>query len=378
MRGKLVFGIGVLWLAVLSVAAGPPAGRCPPALPTLPKDTLPETIDLVTIPLGLPPARPVPDDNPLTAERVRLGRRLFFDPVLSSDRSVACASCHVPAHGFASRHPVAVGIGGQRGRRNAPSLFNVAYGRSFFWDGRVNSLEEQVLQPIADERELGSDLPTLLDRLRSDPSYVAQFREAFNEGISAETLAKAIAGFERTLLLGNSAVDRFRAGDASALTAGQRQGLWLFESRGRCWQCHSGPNFTDGRFHNTGVSWGGKTLRVESPESRAGRSDDDELDSPDAATSPTDWGRFAVTGRDKDRGAFKTPTLRGVSRTAPYMHDGSLQTLEEVVQFYNRGGTANPDLDERIRPLHLSEEDVRHLVAFLKALTGSPVWERSP
>jgi cytochrome c peroxidase len=226
---------------------------------------------------------------------------------------------------------------------------NVAFGSSFFWDGRAATLEEQALLPIADARELGSSVEEVVTRLRADAGYAAAFKEAFGaEGVTGRNLGRALASFERTLLAGDSAVDRFRAGNSSTLNASQRHGMWLFESRGRCWRCHSGDALSDGRFHNTGVGWGG-----------------------------ADLGRFAVTKRDADRGAFKTPALRGVARTAPYMHDGSLKSLEEVVRYYSRGGNRNPHLDSDIKPLNLSEQEVKDLVAFLEALTGRTAWEKS-
>ena len=322
-------------LAVSFLAAAPP--------PDLPRDTLPAEIDLDRIPGGFS-ARPVaPADNQLSPAKVRLGRRLFFDPILSRDRSVACASCHVPDHGFAGLAAAAVGIRGQKGHRNAPTLLNVGYNSVFFWDGRAASLEEQALLPISDPREMDSTVDETIRRLRADPSYSEQFRAAFAGDITAQNLARALASFERTLLAGDNAVDRFRNGEVAALSADARQGLWLFESRGGCWRCHAENNFTDGRFHNTGVSWG---------------------------TEPPDLGRYAVTRQDRDRGAFKTPTLRNVARTGPYMHDGSLGTLEDVVRYYSRGGNPNPHLDSALKPLNLSDADVRHLVAFLESLTG--------
>ena len=316
--------------------AAPPAGP-----PPVPPDTLPADLDLTAVPAGLSARPAAPADNPLTPAKARLGRRLFFDPVLSADRSVACATCHDPAHGFAGTSPAAVGAHGRTGRRNAPSLLNVAYHTAFFWDGRAATLEEQALQPIADPREMDSSPEEAVRRLRADPTYVAQFREAFGEEVGPQTLARALASFERTLVAGNSAVDRFRAGRVTDLPAAARQGLWLFESRAGCWRCHSGAALTDGKFHNTGIGWGGDDL-----------------------------GRMAVTGRDADRGLFKTPTLRNVARTGPYMHDGSVATLAEVVRYYGRGGNANPHLDPAVKPLALSDDDVRHLVAFLEALTS--------
>ena len=327
-------------LLLLGFAAGDGAEPKPPPLP---KDTLPEKLPLDAVPLGLGKGHPAPKDNPLTEPRVRLGRQLFFDPILSADRTVACASCHDPAHGFASAEPVAVGVGGKRGTRNAPSLFNRAYGAAQFWDGREATLEAQALRPIDNPLELGASVKEVLQRLQEDKGYRAKFEEAFSDGVTADNLARALAGFQRTLLLGNSPVDRFRAGEVAALNEAARQGLWLFESRGRCWRCHSGPNFTDEKFHNTGVGWG-----------------------------KDDLGRFAVTGKDEDRGRFKTPTLRGVAATPPYMHDGSQTTLEEVVEFYSRGGGKNPHLDPDMTPLNLTKEDVANLAAFLRALSGTP------
>ena len=312
--------------------------------PPLPADTLPIHLALESIPLGLAKCRPVPAENPLTEATVSLGRRLFFDPILSADGAVSCATCHQPAHGFASPHRLAAGIGGKQGPRNVPSLLNRAYGTAFFWDGRETTLEAQALRPIENPLELGSSVAEAVKRLQAHPHYPARFRAAFPDGITAINLGRALASFERVILAGDSRVDRFRAGDLKAITAAERHGLWLYESRGGCWRCHMGPNLTDEAFHNTGVSWG---------------------------KEPIDLGRFAFTRQDGDRGRFKTPTLRGLTATAPYMHDGSLGTLEEVVEFYNRGGGKNPNLDPVIVPLGLSSQDVKDLVAFLRALSGT-------
>ncbi len=328
----------LLALTFVACAAAATSGADAPF--PIPRDTLPATLSLDEVPPGLGP-RPVPAVGPLTAAGVRLGRRLFFDPVLSADRTVACASCHQPEHGFASAGGRPRGIRGQQTARRAPSLFNRAYGVSFFWDGRAATLEEQALQPIENPAELGAGAAEAVRRLRADPDYRAQFDAAFADGVTAENLARALASFERVLLRGDSPVDRFRRGDLGALTDAQRHGLWLYESKGGCWRCHRGPNFTDEQYHNTGVSWG---------------------------KEPPDPGRYAVTHKEADRGGFKTPTLRGVALTAPYMHDGSLATLEDVVAFYNRGGSRNPHLDPALAPLDLTGEEVRDLIAFLKAL----------
>lgn len=335
MAGGAKIGLLAVGLVAISVA-----GSEPPR--PIPRDNLPEKLSVTDIPAGLPAERPIPGDNPLTPVRVQLGRKLFFDPILSDDRTVACATCHDPRHGFASREPRAIGVRDKKGPRNAPSLWNRAYGTSFFWDGREASLEAQALRPIEDPNEMASSLAATVKRLREHPDYPARFQAAFGEGVSASNLARALASFERTLLLGSSRIDRFRAGDVAALTETERHGLWLWESKGGCWNCHSGPNFTDERFHNTGVSWG---------------------------KEPLDLGRFAVTKQDADRGKFRTPTLRGVAWTAPYMHDGSIATLEEVIEFYNRGGTRNPNLDSALQPLGLTRQEVQGLTAFLQALS---------
>jgi cytochrome c peroxidase len=328
------------------VASVPPqrAAANDMAPPPLPKDSLPEKLDLVRIPPPLDPKRPAPADNPLTEEKAALGRTLFFDANLSADRTVSCASCHVPERGFTDGRAVAVGIRGQRGRRNAPSLLNRAYGSSFFWDGRENSLEAQALKPIEDPLELGARVPEIVARLQADAGYRARFEKAFPDGVTAANLGRAIASFERTLLSAESKIDRFRAGDVALLNDTERLGLWVFESKGRCWKCHSGPNLSDEQFHNTGVSW---------------------------QKQPLDLGRYEVTKLDADRGKFKTPSIRVVGLTAPYMHDGSLATLEDVVEFYNRGGGPNPHLDAAMTPLQLTVEEKRGLVAFLKGLSPS-------
>lgn len=311
---------------------------CAESPPAVPSDTLPKDLSPDVIPLGLGP-RSAGDDPP-TAARIALGRRLFFDPILSHDRTVACATCHRPDHGFGSPEAPPRGIGGRRAARRAPTLFNRAYGKAFFWDGRSASLEEQALEPIANPDEMGSSVADAVARLKADAGYRVRFAATFDDGVSAGNLGKALAAFERVLLRGDSPVDRFRQrGERGALSAAELHGLWLYESKGQCWRCHSGPNFTDEGYHNTGVGWGSDDL-----------------------------GRHRVTKEDADRGRFKTPTLRGVGLNAPYMHDGSLKALADVVEFYNRGGRANPNLDPIVRPLNLTKDELADLVAFLKAL----------
>lgn len=307
----------------------------------LPPDTLPATLPHDAIPLGLG-ERPASAENPLTAGRVALGRRLFFDPILSADNTVACATCHHPDHGFTSPDPLPRGAGGRLAARRPPTLLNRAFGKAFFWDGRAGTLEEQALKPIENPEEMGSSVAAALDRLRANAAYKEQFGAAFNDGITSANLAKALAGFERVLLRGDSPVDKFRhRGERKAMTEAELHGFWLYESKGLCWKCHGGSNFTDEALHNTGVSWG---------------------------TPSADAGRHAVTKAEADRGKFKTPTLRGVRLRPPYMHDGSIRTLEDVVGYYDRGGVANPHLDPAMKPLELTPAERANLVAFLKSL----------
>jgi cytochrome c peroxidase len=302
-----------------------------------------ELLLAVVIPLGLDLYLPVPDENPLTAEKIELGRQLFSDARLSADGSISCATCHDPARAFSSEEPVAVGVFGRVGRRNAPAIINRGYGRSFFWDGRTTTLEEQVLRPIADPLEMGADVDEAAARV----------------GLSRDELSRALASFVRSLLVGGSRFDRFINGDRDALTEEEQAGLRVFRTRGRCAFCHSGPTFTDEEFHNTGVAWSPATTVGDTASARF-----------DPAGLFLDEGRWLVTAREADRGAFKTPTLREVGRTAPYMHDGSLATLEAVVDFYDGGGRPNPNLDADIRPIGLRPDEKRALVAFLRALGG--------
>lgn len=295
-------------------------------------------------PLGLDAYMPTPPDNPLTAEKAALGRKLFFDERLSRDNSVSCATCHDPEIGFTDREPVAVGVDKQKGTRRTPRLINRGYGQTFFWDGRAQSLEEQVLKPIENPIEMDLSLAEAVGRVAEDPDYATAFQTAFGAGPDASTLAMALASYVRTIVSGDSPYDRYVAGDSDALTPEQKRGLELFRGKAACAVCHLGPNLTDEEFHNTGVGW---------------------KDGP-----PEDIGRAKVTNHPEDRGAFKTPTLREVSLAGPYMHDGSLETLEDVIDFYNDGGEANDYLDRDMAELDLTDQEKADLVAFLEALNG--------
>ena len=299
-------------------------------------------VSRLAAPLGLDEYFFTPDDNPLTAERIELGRRLFFDRRLSADGRVSCASCHRPAGAFSSPTSRSRGVHGRKGIRNAPALVNRAYGRAFSLDGHSSSLEQQVLRPFLRADELDLPLQALTARLQGDSAYQESFALAFGEPPSADGVARALASFVRALRFGDSPFDRFQAGETGALSAAARRGFAIFRGRGNCATCHPSPFFTDEAFHNSGVSWGS-----------------------------SDLGRFGVTGLDADRGAFKTPTLRELARTAPYMHDGSLPTLSAVVDFYSGGGRTNPFLDHEITPLRFTSDDKRDLVAFLLALSAT-------
>ena len=294
-------------------------------------------------PLGLGGAELFGTINAWSAAKEDLGKALFVDPILSSDRTRSCSSCHQAEHGFSSPEPFPSGVEGKRATRHAPTLYNRALGHFQMWDGAETSLEKQVLGPIQNPLEMNLTITNAIDRLQAHPVYPDLFRRAFaNQTITANQLGRALAIYVRTLTIGNSPIDRFQAGLKSTLTVKERAGLWIYESRGRCWQCHSGPNFSDESFHNTGI---GATAGI--PE----------------------LGRAKVTQDNSDRGRFKTPTLRGVAHTAPFMHDGSLNTLEDVVRFYNEGGRPNSHLSKRIGPLGLTPREIDHLVAFLQALS---------
>lgn len=275
----------------------------------------------IVVPLGLDLYMPVPDTNPVTADKIALGRQLFFDRRLSRDQSRSCSSCHRPDHAFSDGRPVAVGVDRRKGPRNVPALINRGYGRAFFWDSRTATLEDTVLRPISNPLEM--DLP--IDEA------------ARRIGLEADVIADALASYVRSILSGDSRFDRFVNGDRRALSAEQQRGLQVFRGKGNCTACHVGPNFTDERTHNTGIAW--RT------------------------------GELADAGVGD--GAFKTPTLREIARTAPYMHDGSLRSLEDVVDFYDQGGISNPHLDEEIRPAKFTSAEKRALVAFLRALNGT-------
>jgi cytochrome c peroxidase len=298
----------------------------------------------IPVPLGLVPVV-WPNDNPYTPEKAELGRILYFDPRLSADDTVSCATCHSPQYGFTDSRPVSTGIRSQKGTRSAPTIINRAYSLAQFWDGRAPTLEEQAKGPIANPTEMGNTQEAVVAKLRSIPGYRALFAKVFGtEEIDIDHVAKAIATFERTVLSGDSAFDRYKAGNRKAMSPAQVRGMNVFFKKSKCDKCHDGMNFTTNDYHNLGVG----------------------TDQPNP-----DVGRFGFTKDPKDWGAFKTPTLRDIAETPPYMHDGSLKTLKEVVEFYDKGGILNKSLDKDIKPLKLTVDEKSDLVEFLRALSGT-------
>ena len=297
----------------------------------------------IPVPLGLIPVQ-FPKDNPYTPEKAALGKLLYFDPRLSADNTVSCASCHSPAFGFTDGKAVSDGIRAQKGGRSAPTVINRAYSLNQFWDGRAKSLEEQAGGPMQNAIEMGNTHEGVVKSIQGIAGYAPLFAKAFGSPeIDIDRTTKAIATYERTVLSGNSAYDRYKAGNKSALSAAQQRGMNIYFNKAKCDQCHEGVNFTLNSYNNLGVG----------------------SDKPNP-----DTGRYAVTKNDAEWGSFKTPTLRDIARTAPYMHDGGLATLEAVVDFYNKGGIKNKNLDEKMKPLDLSKAEQTDLVAFLKSLNG--------
>jgi cytochrome c peroxidase len=299
-------------------------------------------------PLGLDEV-PIPEDNPMTPAKVELGRRLFFEKRISGDGSLSCATCHNPRHGFSNARQYGIGIGGRIGLRNVPTALNAAYNDTQFWDGRARSLEAQARGPILHPAEMGATETYVISTLGADPAYRASFQKAFGtEKIIFDLVVKAIATFERTLLSGNSPFDRWFFGEEkTAISTAAQRGFGIFKTKGNCVKCHLVDSFsaplTDNKFHNVGVGSDGK---------------------------PPHIGRQKISKLARDWGKFKTPTLRDISKTAPYMHDGTLQTLEEVIDYYDRGGLANWNLDPDMKLLKLSKKEKGDLLAFLKSLDG--------
>ncbi|MCB9922887.1 MAG: c-type cytochrome [Planctomycetaceae bacterium] len=336
----------------------------------------------VELPLGLSAGAGqivIPADNPMTRAKIELGRQLYFDKRLSADSTVSCADCHHPDEGYARHTQFGVGIGGQEGGRNSPVSFNRILSGAQFWDGRAASLEEQAVGPIANPIEMGNTHEAAVDTVKKIEGYRLQFAKVFEDGVTIDNIGKAIATFERAIVTGPSPFDyyepvhamqvafkddledlealkdddpdlyedymaKLKTSEEHPMSESAKRGREVFfTAKGSCTACHVGANLADEKYHNLGIG-----MDQEEP----------------------DLGRFAVTKDDKDRGAFKTPTVRNIGLTAPYMHDGSLKTLEEIVEWYAKGGHPNPHLSKDIKKLELSDQDKKDLVEFMKACTG--------
>ena len=306
-------------------------------------------VDGVEVPdIGpLPTIVPIPATNLNYKAKVKLGEQLYFDGRLSQNGAISCAFCHTPGLGFADPKQVSVGVGGKQGGRNSPTVYNTAFNPVQFWDGRAGSLEEQAIGPIVNPVEMAETHENVVKKLSQIKGYVTQFQLVFGTGISMQGIAEAIAAYERTIISTNSAFDQYVLGDKTAMNDEAQRGMALFKGKARCILCHNDSNFTDNQFHNLGV--------------------------PQVGPMKEDLGRYYVTRRPEDKGAFKTPTLRSIVETAPYMHDGAFKTLEEVVEFFDQGGGKNSNLSPLMKPLGLTKEEKTNIIAFLKALKGEEI-----
>jgi cytochrome c peroxidase len=352
MKHRLLFAISAFILAC-PMASAVEAPKWEIANPVQPLPEPPLGIDASLTALKGPP----------TPETVRLGRWLFFDKRLSKDGTISCATCHQPEHAFSEPTPVSTGIHGQKGNRKAPPVINLAWTiyPHFFWDGRAASLEDQALGPVANPVEMGNTHEAMIATIQAIPSYAPYFVQAFGTpGITTQRVAKALADYERTRMSGNSPYDQwedqrfhddYQPTDQHRLIA---RGFELFNGKAECNQCHLGRNFTDSQFHNLGVGWNAEKKEF------------------------ADIGRYQVSRKEEDKGAFKTPGLREVTKHSPYMHDGSIKTLRECVEHYNKGGNPNPWLSPKVRRLNLTEEEIDALVAFMQALDGEGYLDTTP
>jgi cytochrome c peroxidase len=334
-------------VTLIALAPGLKAEFPAPAGPPPPTGMI--SVDDILVPdIGpLPSVVPAPATNLMYKGKIELGKQLYFDGRLSKSGQVPCAFCHIPATGFADPRQTSIGFAGRLGGRNAPTVYNSAFNPVQFWDGRAGSLEEQAIGPIHNPIEMAETHETVVPKIAKIPGYQKQFRAVFGKDASLQSIAEAIAAFERSVISTNSPFDLYTMGDPKAMDEAAIRGLALFKGKGRCILCHNGPNLTDNKFYNLGV--------------------------PQVGSLKVDLGRYAVTRLERDKGAFKTPTLRSITETAPYMHDGVFSTLEEVIDFLDKGGEPNPNLSPLLKPLGLSAEEKKDLIEFLKALKGEPL-----
>src|SRR5947209_2155216 len=369
-------------LAAATLTIGWQRAAIPQVLP-IPKAgplAQPKYIHQVGVPAAATRAA-IPPDNPQTPEKIALGQKLFFDGRLSADGTVACSTCHDPARAFTDGRPTSVGINGRTGQRNAPTVLNALYNKTQFWDGRAKTLEAQAALPIVNPVEMGQpSLDAAVARIAGIEEYKQAFRKAFGRAVNGPDLLRAMAAYERTLVSFDSPFDHFIAGDRKAIGAAARRGWELFNTKALCNKCHAltdtrrdVTNFIDNDFHNIGIGIirHNVVALAAKAEKLVASGDPAAIDRAAIGTDMSALGRFLITRKDADTAAFKTPNLRNVLVTGPYFHDGSQETLWDVMDHYNKGaGLHNPWLDEDIQPLALTERDIDDLVAFLASLTS--------
>ena len=345
-------------------------------------DTLkPESRTTNYVPNGIDPVywnSLIPKDNEITPARIALGRKLYFEPKLSADGTVSCATCHDVTRGFSDQRPASEGIGGQFGTKNSPTVMNITLLHTMFWDGRSPTVDHQAMQPIINPIEMGmeDDEAVIIAGIKDDPEYQQMFQDAYGRNINFQDIGRAIATFERTLNFLDSPFRRYMNGDKNAISADAVEGWKLFNREGRCMSCHpmspSNPLGTDNRFHNIGIAAAHRDfgkLAAEAVQILQQDASDRKLDELALETEFGELGRFIVTHNIQDIGAFRTPMLLNVGITGPYMHDGSMKTLWDVMDHYNAGGDPNLFLDGGIEPLNLTERQIDQIVAFLFTLT---------
>jgi cytochrome c peroxidase len=386
INGVLLFGGEDGRAKVTSTEARTPAGAArqvpgkAPPIPDVGPLAKPRSLQQVGLPVEL--TRTVtPSDNPPTPEKIALGEKLFFDGRLSADGTVACATCHDPSRAFTDGRPASVGIDGRTGQRNAPTVLNALYNKTQFWDGRAKSLEDQAALPIVNRVEMGQpSLNVAVAKISGIDAYKQAFPKVFGRSVNGPDLLRAIASYERSLVSFDSPFDHFIAGDKSAIDDAAKRGWELFNTKALCNKCHAltdtkrdVTNFIDNDFHNIGIGiikHNVVALAVDA-EKLVASGDLAAIDRAAIETDMSALGRFLITKKNADTASFKTPNLRNVLVTAPYFHDGSQETLWDVIDHYNKGdGLKNPWLDEDIQPLALTEPEIDDLVAFLASLTS--------
>ena len=384
MKRVLILGVIVTGIATLIFGCERSAKRVSPKRPPNPEaDPLaqPKSLQQVGVPIEATRTA-IPADNPQTPEKVSLGQKLFFERRLSADDTVSCSTCHHPELAFTDRKPLSVGIKGRVGQRNAPTILNALYNKTQFWDGRVNTLEEQAANPIVNAFEMGHpNLDAAVAQIARVEEYQQAFQRVFGRPPNGPDLLRAVASYERTQLSFDSPFDHFIAGDKNAIDASAKRGWELFNTQARCNKCHALTDtqrdvtvFTDNDFHNIGIGIirHNVVALARQAEQLIKSGDTAAVDRAAIQTDMSALGRFLITKKEKDIASFKTPDIRNVLVTGPYFHDGSQETLWDVIDHYNKGdGLQNPYLDEDMQPLALTETDIDDLVAFLASLTSA-------